>query len=428
MAITRLDGRHTSWQPAASGLRALVRDAVRNGAGTSAPRLRVLHVLESTVAGVARHTLELLQHADRRAVEFDVACPLQRHAAYGDTQFVPCLRNIGVEVHAVPMRRQPGAWDVAAALRLRAVISNRRYDVVHCHSGKGGLLGRLAARSVRTSAGAPVVFYTPHGWPFLAPRRRLIRRAYVLVERALARQTDVVVCLSESERVLAHAARIRPRQADGLVVVPNGVVRRPFVSPAQRASARRELGLPDAAWVVGTVARLARQKGVDILLAAMRELRRECPDARLVVVGDGPERQRLQRLAARLDLEHAVTWAGFRPDASRLQTAFDTLALASLYEGRPYAALDAMSSGIPVVVSDVVGLSDLVADHVTGRLVAPANAPALAVALRDIWQHPAKSYAMARVAYKQAGLWTTPPEMAQATHDLYVAVVRQLYA
>jgi glycosyltransferase involved in cell wall biosynthesis len=159
---------------------------------------------------------------------------------------------------------------------------------------------------------------------------------------------------------------------DKLVTIRNGVA----TPPHRTESLRRELGIPEGAIVIGSVGRLEAQKSYDLLLHAFSRVVRHCPDARLVIVGDGSERARLEALIRELGLVSQVTLAGYRLGASSLMREFDIVASSSRYEGMPLVLIEAMSVGRPVVATAVGGVREVVVDDVTGILV-PAGDPEL---------------------------------------------------
>jgi L-malate glycosyltransferase len=179
-------------------------------------------------------------------------------------------------------------------------------------------------------------------------------------------------------------------------VVHEGVPDRP-PQPGGR-DALRELGIPDGAPVVGNVAALTGHKDHATLLAAAARVATRAPDARFVIVGDGELREELEALSRRLGLERRCLFAGFRADLDRLIPAFTVFCLSSHMEGLGTSLLDAMAFGVPVVATAAGGIPEVVADGITGRVVPPRDADALAAALVDALDSPAR-----RAAWGRAG-------------------------
>ncbi|WP_159057035.1 glycosyltransferase, partial [Streptomyces scabiei] len=224
----------------------------------------------------------------------------------------------------------------------RRILDDVRPGLVHLHSAKAGLAGRLAVRGR-----VPTVFQ-PHAWSFEAVDGAMAALARGW-ERAGARWASRVVCVSEAERVTGDRAGVRARWT----VIPNGVDAGRF-SPAAadivRAGIPLLTGVAPAAPLVVCVGRLCRQKGQDVLLAAWEAVLRRVPTARLVLVGDGPEAERLRALAP-----EGVLFAGDVADAAPWYRAADLVVLPSRWEGMALAPLEAMACGRPVVLTDVDG-------------------------------------------------------------------------
>jgi glycosyltransferase involved in cell wall biosynthesis len=260
----------------------------------------------------------------------------------------------------------------AEVARLRRVLRAFDPDLVHLHSSKAGLAGRLALRGR-----VPTVFQ-PHAWSFAAVTGP-VRAASLAWERLAVRWADVVVCVSEAECADGRAAGVDARYA----VVENGVDLAAF-APSSRGEARAALGLRGDRAVVVCVGRLSRQKGQDVLLAAARGL-----DADVWLVGEGPDEAALRAAAP-----PNVSFAGRRDDVAAWYAAADVVAVPSRWEGMALAALEALACGRPVVASDVTGMraSDLVpADDaaalrtaLAARLADPGDPAAWRALTRDL--------------------------------------------
>ncbi len=277
---------------------------------------------------------------------------------------------VGARVLTWRARRAPGPRLVHETATLSRVVAASRPDVVHLHSAKAGLAGRLVLRGR-----VPTVFQ-PHAWSFLAASGP-VRAGSLAWERRAVRWTTELVCVSEAERALGESHGV----VAATTVVPNGVdlaQLRPG-GPADRASARTSLGLPEGPTVV-CVGRLAPQKGQTDLLAAWPQVRALVPGARLVLVGDGPDRAELEGRAGELA---GVSLVGTRPDVASWLTASDVVAVPSRWEGMALVPLEAMATARSVVATDVTGVADSV--PVSAGAVVPAGSPAAladALALR----------------------------------------------
>jgi glycosyltransferase involved in cell wall biosynthesis len=307
----------------------------------------------------------------------------------------------GLDVIVEPALRPPidPRTDLRALRALESLLCGGRFDVAHTHTAKAGALGRMAARR----AGVPRIVHTYHGFPFHEFQSRGRRGAYVAIERRLGRITDVALCVGTAVAVdavrLGLIAPDRVRTIGVAVDCPPGQDV-PARAPQSRERARRALGLPAGAAVVGAVGRLTYQKAPEDFLAAMRRLGR--PDVIGVWVGGGELAARISRLAG-LQPDAPVVLAGERADVTEILPAFDVFALPSRYEGLPTAVVEAMVCGIPVVATAVNAVSDVVVPGVTGLLVPPGRPDLMAGAVRYLLDRPAVAALMADAARARLG-------------------------
>ncbi|HEU5318364.1 MAG TPA: glycosyltransferase family 4 protein [Chloroflexota bacterium] len=340
--------------------------------------MRVLHVLEATIGGTKRHLLDLAPGLRSRGIDVEVACPRVRDQHHGDTSFWDDLALAGIPTHEVAMTRRPLTAANAAALgRLASLMRRGAYDVVHAQSSVAGALGRLAARLVHPR---PRVVYSPHGFAFLGnewgtgPRRA----AFLGLERALAPLADRLICVSSAEADDAVRHGVAPRHK--VSVIPNGVVSAGFA--ADRGSIADMV--PDLApWrglpIVGTLARMTPQKDPLVWLEVASRLRAAAPNARFVWIwGGGALEPDVYETADRLGLRGVLRFLGYREDARAVLGGLDIFLLTSRFEGLPYAVIEALAAGTPVVATDVSGTRDVVRHERTGYLAPPGDAGALA--------------------------------------------------
>ncbi|MFD0200648.1 MULTISPECIES: glycosyltransferase [Saccharothrix] len=276
--------------------------------------------------------------------------------------------ELGVEVRTWHARRHPGPGTIAEVVRLRRVLRGLAADVVHLHSSKAGLVGRLVVRGRR-----PTLFQ-PHMWSFQSAGGPVGRAARAW-ERVAARWTHQLVCVSDDELAAGRAAGV----GGPAEVVCNGVDVERF-RPDDRVAARWRLGLPDVPTAV-CVGRLVPYKGQDQLLAAWPAVRAQVPDARLVLVGDGPMAERWR---ASCD-DESVRWWGHDDAVADFYAAADVVVLPSREEGMALVPLEAMACGRSVVAFDVSGVRQSVGE---AGAVLPAGdvaglAEAVAVRLAD---------------------------------------------
>jgi glycosyltransferase involved in cell wall biosynthesis len=333
--------------------------------GRSQRRLRLMHVaLSLEPGGTERLVIELAKNL-LPTVDSAVCC-LDRRGAWAAE-----LEAIGVPV--VSLGRRPG-FRPGVGQQIAELVTAWRIDVLHCHHYTPFVYGQIASllrRRVR-------VVYTEHGrLSDAAPSRK--RR---MVNSWLGHFPADIYAVSADLRRHMIAEGL---PADRVRVLHNGVEPGPPPSPASRSMARRLLGLADDEIAIGTVARLDPVKDFTTLLDAMARVR-QCRQgrSRLVIVGDGPERARLEARSAELGIEADVTFAGYRSDIRRILPAFDVFVNSSTHEGVSLTILEAMAAMIPVVATSVGGTPEVVVEGETGLLVPARDSGALAAAVGQL--------------------------------------------
>lgn len=376
----------------------------------------ITYVVESTTGGVRRHVVDLLLNLDRNLHPPSLFCSMLR-----DPHFAEDAKRIeasGAVVRSFPMRRsiRPAA-DLRAILALRRFLMQQKPAIVHTHSTKAGLIGRAAA----ALAGARAVVHTPHVFPFQIRANILLRFAAIAAERLFSRTTGKIVCVSESERQAAIKAGIRP---DKLVVIRNGVDCDALEKAASVAlKSGRTKSTDEPAEVVGFVGRLVPQKGVEYLLRSAPAILSEFPAARFVIVGDGPLKENLRLEAARLGISDHCAFLGAREDVPAILATFTILALPSLWESAPYAILEAMALGVPVVASNVGGVPEIIPSDDFGLLVPPEDPHRLASAVRSLLRDPRRRRHIADATRQRVRNEFRLSAMISALHQLYAGIV-----
>lgn len=300
--------------------------------------------------------------------------------------------------------------DLRALAEIRRVIREFQPDIVHTHTTKAGLLGRLAAISCRV----PVVVHTFHGHVLHGYFRPVVSRAIRVIESLLARRTTALVSVGSRVRDELVAAGIgRPEQ---YTVVPPGVM---AIADVNGGAARRRFGLPEDRPVVLFVGRLTAVKRVDRLLEAMEIVRRRMPEVILAVAGEGELFDEARRLAE--PAGEAVRFLGWQPDLGSLYAVADLVVLTSDNEGMPVTLIEAAMAGVPGVTTDVGSAREVIVDGMTGRVTA-VDAAAVAEALCDLLGS-ADLEAMASAARGHAERHFSTDRLVADHRDLYRRLV-----
>lgn len=380
---------------------------------------KVLHIITRMDAGgSASNTLVSVL----RIGEYGFAASL----AYGRTDNPDADVRQSLEAGVVPLHyiarlvRNPSVFrDAYALLEIGRIIRSGKYDLVHTHTSKAGMLGRIAARL----CGVPVV-HTPHGHVFYGYFSRRMTAVYVAFERWAARFTDRIVSLTdrETEDALALGIGVRNRYA----TIPSGIQLRRFARPAEPAPAgfRDRIGVPKDAFLFVSIGRLVPVKGFDLLLEAFVAFDDgPSAQARLAIVGDGPERGALEALADRLGQKARVIFTGWMPDVREALWAADAFVLAGRNEGMGRAFVEAMAAGVPVIGTDVGGVATVIRHETNGLLVPAGDRDALVAAMRRMKEDSAWRSKAARNAPASVFPYYDEDTMMKNLADLYREVL-----
>lgn len=364
--------------------------------------MRIALVAEVMETGVGQLVALLARELAERGHEVHLLHSVRR----SDAAALWRLRQTAnIRCIAIDMRRELHLSDLAAIRSVRLYLKRHGpFDIVHGHSSKGGALARLAG------AGLPGVrLYTPHAFYTLSPALGRARHfLYAGAERALAKLCRAIICSSALERDHAIALGIA---AERLSIIHNAID-----APVLAPSARQQFGFPDSAVIVGFVGRLADQKAPRLLIEAFAHATRQHSDIALVMVGDGPLESVLQERAASLGIAARMRWVGHRPSKHYL-TSFDILAMPSRYEGFSLMPLEAMHAALPIVCTNVGGVTEAVLDGVTGLVVPVDDCAALSAAIVALARDPAQRVALGRAAHARASLFSG--ERMVATMEQY---------
>lgn len=364
-----------------------------------ADRIRVLRVIARlNVGGPALHVAYLSRGLAERGydttlVAGDVARGEESMAFVAESEGVEIVRVAGLSREIAPLR------DLVAAARLAREIRRTRPDILHTHTAKAGAVGRLAAL-LAGSARPRVVIHTYHGHVLRGYFGRLGTWLFRAVERAFARNTDVLVAVSPQVRDDLVEIGIAPERR--FAVVRLGIDLEPRVATTvDRAEARRQLGIGPGRFVVGWFGRMTAVKRTDDLIDALVALRGRGVDACLLLVGDGTDRERLELRARELGVARDVFFLGYQKDVARWYAVADAVVLTSVSEGTPVTIIEALAAGRPIVSTNVGGVADVVRDGVDGFLVEVGDTAAMAARLAEIAADPALAKRLGQAGRKR---------------------------
>ena len=386
--------------------------------------IRVLRIIARlNVGGPALHVAHLSRELDHLGYETTLVAG---RVGPGEGSMEYVVDELGVQpVYIDELRRELSfASDAPAVRRIVQLIRRLRPTVLHTHTAKAGAVGRIAAL-LAGSARPPVVVHTFHGHVlrgyFPPTRARVFRR----IEQVLARSSDALIAVSPEVRDDLVELGVAPPAKIAVVRLGLDLDQRLSADGSARATVRAELGIPDDSFLIGWLGRMTEIKRVDDLLAACARLRANGVDAYLALVGDGPLRDELRERAEGLGIADRTRFVGFREQVGGLYSAFDAVALTSANEGTPVTVIEALACGLPVVATDVGGVSDVIQDGRSGYLVPAEDVEAVADRLERLAGDPQLRSTMGANGRAFVVPRYSVPRLAADIDRLYRSLLRQ---
>jgi glycosyltransferase EpsD len=320
------------------------------------------------------------------------------HIACGAGEAPACVdRHFLIAFERSPLKLK----NIASYRGLKKLINENAYDIIHCHTPVASVLTRLAARRARKRG--TIVIYTAHGFHFYKGAPHLFAFVYRTVEKWLSRCTDILITINEED--FAAVSRYGFRPALGAYKVPgvgvDGTRFHPHTAESRRA-VREQNGIAADAFVLIFAAEYNRNKNQAMLLRTVSLLKESIPGILLLLPGDGPLQPEYERLASELNISGHVRLLGCRTDIDVLLAAADVAVSSSRREGLGINLVEAMLTGLPVAATRIRGHVDIVKDGVSGFLIPPDDAPAMAEKLLALYNSPALRHEMGRKAISAA--------------------------
>lgn len=375
--------------------------------------LRVIHVIGGgEFGGAEQHIIELMSLMPKEGVRGKVVC-------FYEAGLSQTLRERGIEVEVLKY----GRFDVRLTAGLRRVFEREQPDIIHTHGVKANFFARLAARKMDH---IPLIT-TVHSILRYDYENRAAYGFARLMETSTRRYNSHFIAVSNALRRSLIDEGIPPEL---VTAVHHGIDVAAFTPvatdehAARRAELRAAWGVPKDAYVIGSVGRLVRIKGVDYAIRAMPDILRANAKAHLVIIGSGPEEAALKQLAAELGVTRHVTFAGFRRDIADCMRAFDCFVSASLSEGLGLNVLEAMASGLPAIVTGVGGILDFTEHEVNGLIIEPCSSEQLAEAVIRLMEEPETAARLAGTARQRVVSEFSLERMGQRTAAIYRKLLR----
>lgn len=310
--------------------------------------------------------------------------------------------------------------DILAIKELINLIKKEQPAILHLNSSKAGLLGAIAGRL--SGKNQPAVVFTAHGWAFMEPLPFYKFWMFMLMEKIAACWRQATIVLSEKEKQIALKYHLV--NPTSVIIIPNGIETN-RISFLKKEEAKKKLGIftqPDGP-IIGTIANFYPTKGLEYLIEAINILKEKNNfNGQCFIIGDGAGRENLENKIKKAGLYHEIKLLGTIPEAKIYLKAFDIFVLPSIKEGLPFALLEAMSAGLPIIATQVGAIPEIITDGVNGRLVTPSDSTALATTIAEVISNTIASALMGEATKAKSRQFNFKTTLA-ATEKLYSSLL-----
>jgi glycosyltransferase involved in cell wall biosynthesis len=360
---------------------------------------------------VAEYIRWLVNGMNRSKFSFTVAC-----LSEGSSEFAAELSQIsGVQSFNLEMNRYriDPLSDAKVLFQLAKHVRKGKYDLIHAHASKPGYLARIAAVGARIP-----VLYSPHGFSFHDGVSRFKAQVFAFLERLAVPLTRFIITVSSGERDLARRYRIG---SDSLfVVIHTGIDPQPFRVPINVPQQKKNLEIPLAAPIVGSVGRLNNQKSPLDFIRMAAVVHQHQPDVNFIWVGTGPLDAHARAMTQEMGLSRVFHFLGQRQDVPALLHIMDCLVLPSRWEGFPLVVLEALAADVPVVATDISGTREAIEHGQNGWLAPVGDAEAMAEFVLDILKNPERASAFRTSGRKRIDDEFTSTRMISLLESIYL--------
>lgn len=322
--------------------------------------------------------------------------------------------KMGFYVRAIPrINREIHLWkDIKALFLMIRLCRQKQYDLVHTHTSKGGVVGRIGARI----AGVPIVIHTIHGFSFHVESSWFQRRIYSTIERVAGYFCDLAISVNDEDRICAINDKILPKSK--VITIKNGVDQKRFNKSFDRNQYRNTIGVSPNQVLVGTLSRFSEQKDPLTFIHAAEIITRTHSNVKFIFAGEGPMMEEMRKEISIRGLEENVILPGFLASPENCIRSLDIFVTTALYEGLPIALIEAMCVGLPIVATNVKGNRECV-DENSALLVNAKDTASVANAIETLIKNKEISASLAKGAKEKFNNEFSQERMVHETKKVY---------
>ncbi|MDO8500030.1 MAG: glycosyltransferase family 4 protein [bacterium] len=373
---------------------------------------KILYVItKSNWGGAQRYVFDLATNLPKE--RFDVAV-----AAGGNDELIQKLNKSGIRTISLPhlQKNINTPKELLSFYSLFKIFIKERPDIVHLNSSKIGGLGAIAARF----AGVPKIIFTAHGWAFHENRPWWQQMVIIFLSWIAALFQDKIIHLSKKD--IASTLKCHIANPQKILYIPLGIIPPVFLEKKQAREIlfqKIRRVIDPSAILIGTIAELTKNKGLAYLVDAINKLQTTSYKLQAIIIGEGEEKENLQKQINSLGLQNLVHLAGFIPNAAEYLRALDIFVLPSVKEGLPYTILEAMNAELPIIATSVGGISDIIETQKNGIIVRPQNIAELALSITELIKNPDLRLNLGENAHKEVLEKSTLEKMLAKTQEIY---------
>lgn len=347
-------------------------------------KIRILHVAQAA-GGVDRYIQMLLKYLDKEKVENILVCSQDFHK--------DDYNGLVDYFEQIEMTRAIGGNDLKAIKEVRALIKKYNPDIVYAHSSKAGAIARIADIGLKNHC-----VYNPHGWAFNMRCSAKKKAMYTAIEKIAAPFCDKIICISDAEKQSALDKKIC--REDKLQVIFNGVDIESYENGVHGAVKRKDLNIPEDAFVVGMVGRMSPQKAPDVFVKMAKKVKDAVPNAHFIIVGNGNQEAEIRKYAEENGFADCLHITGWVDNPMSYVEIFDVACLLSRWEGFGLALPEYMMAGKPIVASSVDAIPNIIRDGENGLLVEVDDASGASKAVYELYTNDELKDSLIENAYK----------------------------
>ncbi|MEG0577647.1 MAG: glycosyltransferase family 4 protein [Bacilli bacterium] len=378
-------------------------------------RIKVMHISEATSGGVWTHLKQLAENLPQSKFEQKfILSSIKNPKLKEGTEF----QNYNFQLVDMVREINP-IKDIISLIKIYKILKKEKPDIVHCHSSKAGVIGRIANTILRNK----ITLYTPHSYSFNDFNNAFKNYIYITVEKIMGLITTRLICVSEGEFTQSIANKIVDKEK--LIVVNNGVQISSVTGKniEKKSVFLKQHGYKGDEYVIGFVARLAMQKDPNTFIEACLSLKEY--NIAVIILGDGPLEDTIASKIKNNDAENLFRVLGYVKNTAYYYENFDLFVSTSLWEGLPYSILEAMNAEVPIIATSIEGVTELIIDSKTGLLVRPKDVKGLSNQIKKLLSDKALNQKLSKNAKNHLITHYSIENMVEILSELYVSLYNE---